>query len=54
MTQDDFALMAAVLAGAAALAAFFGWRAGNSRADVALMGGSGIALGTLAGLLVAL
>ena len=54
MTQDDFALMAAVIAGAIAIAAFFGWRGGNSRADVALMGGSGLALGSVAGLLAAL
>jgi hypothetical protein len=53
MTQDDFALMAAVFAGALVVAAIFGWRGGNARADVALMGGLAAAFGSLAGLLFA-
>ena len=53
MAQDDFALMAAVFAGTFLLAAFFGARGGDSRADVALMGGSGAAFGMLSALLFA-
>jgi hypothetical protein len=54
MTYDDFALMAAVFAGTFVLAAILGRRAGNSRADVALMGGCGLAFGSLSALLFAM
>lgn len=53
MTTDHLALMAALLAGSIGLAAFFGWRGGNASADVALMGGAGVACGLLAGALAA-
>ena len=53
MTQDDFALIAAVFAGTFLLAALLGARTGNARADVALMGGSGAAFGALSVLLFA-
>jgi hypothetical protein len=53
MTHDDLALMSAVLAAAFGLAALFGWRGGNARADVALLGGSGAAFGGVAALLLA-
>ena len=54
MSPDDFGLMAALFAGACGVAAFFGWRSGNSRSDVALLGGSGLVFGTAAALLYAL
>ena len=54
MSADDLGLMAALFAGATALAAFFAWRDGNARRDVALMGGTGAALGAAAAVLYAL
>jgi hypothetical protein len=53
VTQDDFALIAAVFAATFLLSALLGARAGNARRDVALMGGSGAALGALSALLFA-
>jgi hypothetical protein len=51
MSQEDFALMAAVFAGTYLLASLLGLRAGNSRSDVALMGGSGVAFGVMSAFL---
>ena len=53
MTPDHLGLMAATVAAALLLAAFLGWRGGNARADVALMGGSGAVLGAASALLMA-
>jgi hypothetical protein len=47
MTQHDFARMAAVFAASLVLATFLGWRGGNSRSDLALMGGLGTAFSAL-------
>ena len=44
MTAADFGLMAAVLGGAVLLATLLAWRGGDERRDLALMGGSGLAL----------
>jgi hypothetical protein len=46
--------MAAILGGTFLLTALVGWKAGNARADVALMGGSGAAFGGLSLLLFGL
>lgn len=53
MTPDDFGLMLAILGGTCALAALLGWRGGDARRDVALLGSSGVAFGTLSALLFA-
>ncbi|MCG2591516.1 hypothetical protein LZ009_01810 [Ramlibacter sp. XY19] len=53
MTQDDFALMAAVLAATLFFAAYLGVRSGNAKADTRLMGGSGVVFATVAGVLFA-
>lgn len=44
MTSADFALMAAVLGGAFLVATLLGWRGGDERRDLGLLGGSGLAL----------
>jgi hypothetical protein len=53
VTPDDFAVMAAVFAGALLLAATLARRAGNARGDVALMGGAGAMFGAVSALLFA-
>jgi hypothetical protein len=50
---DDLALMTAFLAGSLLLAALLGWRGGDSRQDLTLMGGGGLALGAASAVLFA-
>jgi hypothetical protein len=53
MTAADFGLIAALLAGTVLLATLLAWRGGDERRDLALMGGSGLALAaTSAALLI--
>ena len=53
MTAADFGLMAGLLAGTVLLATLLAWRGGDEHRDLALLGGSGLALAaTSAALLV--
>ena len=54
MSPEQFGWMAAAFAAALSLAAFLGWRGGNAKVDVALMGGSGAMLGAASALLLSL
>ncbi len=53
MTSHDLALMAAILAGGWLFAAAFGWHGGDARRDVALLGGAGLSMATVAAALFA-
>jgi membrane associated rhomboid family serine protease len=53
MGADDFSLMAAIFAATCAFAAWFARRGGDARRDVALLGASGAAFGSLAAVLYA-
>ena len=53
MPSKPIALIAALLAGTVLLATLLAWRGGDERRDLALMGGSGLALAaTSAALLI--
>ena len=53
MDAGDFGLMAALLGGTLLVAMLLAWRGGDQRRDLALLGGSGLALvATSAALLV--
>jgi hypothetical protein len=53
MTQDSIALMAAVLGLGFVTAALLAWRGGDTRRDLALLGGSGLSLSAVAAVLFA-
>lgn len=53
MAAADFGLMAGLLAGCVLLAALLAWRGGDERRDLALLGGSGLALAATSAALLA-